>query len=122
MPYRYPPEFRRRAVGYEWQSMYRFFSSGVPFWWSLGLSLLGGAATWRYWRNSGRSKWWGVPGLLVASMWAARMVFGLVVGLVVGLIGLVILGLKWFAEQFGTDVVEAALPSLNPPMVWGLMR
>lgn len=97
-------------VGYKWQSLYRFFASGVPFWWSLGLSLFGGAATWWYWRNSGRSRWLGIPGLLVASAWAARMVFGLVVGLVVGLIGLVILGLKWFAEQFGADIVEASLP------------
>ena len=67
-----------KGFGYEWQGVYRFLSSGAPFWWSFGLSLLGGAATWRYWCSTGRSRWWGVPGVVVASMWAVRMVIGLI--------------------------------------------
>ena len=88
-----------KDAGYEWQSIYRFFTAGAPFWWNLCLSLLGGVLSLAYWRNGDRPKWWGLPGLLIASMWAARMAFGFLV-----------LAVKWLLNQFATDIVDASLP------------
>ena len=88
-----------KDAGYEPQSIYRFFTAGAPFWWSLGLSLTGSALTWAYWRNGDRSKWWGLPGVLMASMWLLRIT-----------LGLVLLAIGWVWNQFGMDIVDASLP------------
>ena len=85
-------------AGYGWESLFRFFTAGAPFWWSVGLLLMGSALTWAHWRDSDR-KGWAVPGLLITSIWSLRIT-----------LGLAILFIWWLWNQAGTDIVDAFLP------------
>ena len=85
--------------GPTFSNVYLFLLAGTPFWWTVGLHIIGGIVTEIHWRTASVGQWWALPGRVLTLAWALRVT-----------LGVLLLLLRWAFRNHGSDLIDAMSP------------